>query len=284
MNLEALLSKQFPPLEHTVTADAAMLYALGVGEGDRPTDPRDLQYVYEGGLKVLPSMVNVISHPGGWVKEEALSIDWVKLLHGEQSFEMHRPLEVGKTYVGAYRITGVVDKGVGKGAMIFMEKTLRDTDGDHLVSTVSSTYVLRGDGGCGSTMETAPRPHALPERPADAECSLPTLERAALIYRLSGDYNPIHADPALAAKAGFEKPILHGLCTLGIATRAVLRTYCDGAPERLRSLRLRFSAPVYPGETVVTEFWRDGDVVSFRSKVAERDLLVLNNGRAEIAA
>lgn len=284
MKLDALLAKKFPPLEHTVTPNVAILYALGVGVGDEPLAQRDLQFVYEKGLKVLPSIVNVLSHPGGWVQDPALEISWVKLLHGEQSFTIHRPLEVGKTYVGAYRIVDVVDRGAEKGAMIFMEKTLREIGSDDPVSTVLSTYVLRGDGGCGGTTDVAPTPHPIPDRASDGECRLETLERAALIYRLSGDYNPIHADPALAAKAGFERPILHGLCTLGVATRAVLRAHCDDDPSRLRSLALRFSAPVYPGETLVTEFWREGSIVSFRSKVAERNVLVLNNGRAEIAA
>lgn len=284
MKLEALLTKEFAPIEHPITAHAAMLYALGVGAGTRPADSRDLQFVYEDGLKVLPAMVNVISHPGGWVKDPVLEIDWVKLLHGEQSFTIHRQIEVGKTYVGRFRILDVVDKGPGKGAMVFMEKTLSEVGSDEIACSVTSTYVLRGDGGCGGTSGDAPVPHAIPDRAPDATLALPTLEQAALIYRLSGDYNPIHADPVLAARAGFAKPILHGLCSLGVATRAVLQAYCDDRPERLKSLQLRFSSPVYPGETIVTDFWRDGDIVSFRSKVAERDIVVLNNGRAEIRA
>ncbi|WP_346778703.1 MaoC/PaaZ C-terminal domain-containing protein [Burkholderia sp. Ac-20353] len=283
MNLDKVLAKQFPELEHPLAARDCMLYALGIGAGSQPDDPGQLQFAYEDGLKAFPSMVNVISHPGGWVKEPALEIDWVKLLHGEQSFEMHQPLEVGKTYIGSFRVSKVIDKGPGKGALLYQEKQLREKESMNLVSTVTSTYVLRGDGGCGGTTTEAPSPHAIPDRPADARCSLPTLPQAALLYRLSGDYNPIHADPALARKAGFDRPILHGLCTLGVATRAVLQTFCDNDPLRLRSLGLRFSSPVYPGETIVTEMWLDGSIVSFSARVAERDVVVLNNGRAEIA-
>jgi acyl dehydratase len=141
---------------------------------------------------------------------------------------------------------------------------------------------LRGDGGHGGTISEAPAPHTLPDRPADKSLSLSTLPQSALIYRLSGDYNPIHADPVLARKAGFDRPILHGLCTLGVATRAVLNAYTNGDPSRLRSLQLRFSAPVYPGETIATEFWQDGNVVSFRATATERGVVVLNNGRAVI--
>lgn len=284
MNLENLLQVKFPELEYSATPRDAMLYALGIGVGDRPEDARDLQFVYEQGLKMFPAQVNVICHPGGWVLDPMLEIDWIKLLHGEQSFEMHKPLEPGKTYIGSYKITGVLDKGAGKGALLFMRKELREKGLDALVSTVDSTYFLRGDGGSGGTITEVPPPHAIPERAPDSSVTLATLPRTALIYRLSGDYNPIHADPVLARKAGFERPILHGLCTLGIATRAILQDCCDDQPERLRSLQLRFSSPVYPGETLITEIWRDGEVASFRARVAERNIVVLNNGRAVVTA
>lgn len=284
MNLARLLAKQFAPSAQRISPQDCILYALGIGVGAAPGDRKHLQFTYEEGLKVFPSMVNVISHPGAWLKEPELGVDWVKILHGEQSFTIHRPLEPGNTYVGSYRISGVIDKGAGKGAMLYLEKQLREKDREEVVSTVTSTYVLRGDGGCGSTISNAPPIHSIPERPADFQCSVETLPQAALIYRLSGDYNPIHADPELAKKAGFERPILHGLCSFGVATRAILETCCDSRPERLRAMQLRFSAPVYPGETVVTEIWRDGEMFSFRSRVAERDVVVLNNGRAEVVA
>jgi acyl dehydratase len=282
VKLEKLLRFQIPCVEAKLTARDAILYALGVGVGDRPEDPRDLQFVYEGSkpLKVVPSHANVICHPGPWVTAPELEIDWVRLLHGEQGFEMHKPLEPGLTYAGSNQVLGVLDKGAGKGAMLFLRKQLHEVGSGALVSTIDSTYVLRGDGGCGSTVSEAPAPHAIPDRAPDTSVELATLPRAALIYRLSGDYNPIHADPVLARKAGFEKPILQGLCSLGVATRAVMRACCDDDPARLRSLKLRFSAPVYPGETLVTDVWRDGEVVSFRTRVAERGVVVLNNGRA----
>ncbi|MDB5858280.1 MAG: Acyl dehydratase [Ramlibacter sp.] len=285
MNLEKLLKFQIPSMEAKLTPRDAMLYALGVGVGDRPEDPADLQFVYEGSrpLKVVPSYANVICHPGGWVMAPELEVDWVKLLHGEQGFEMHKPLEPGLSYVSSNQVLGVLDKGAGKGAMLFLRKHLHESGSGALVSTIDSTYVLRGDGGCGSTVNEAQSPHAIPERAPDTSVELATLARAALIYRLSGDYNPIHADPVIARKAGFERPILHGLCSLGVATRAVMRACCGDDPARLRSLRLRFSSPVYPGETLVTEIWRDGEVVSFRTRVAERNVLVLNNGRAVVA-
>ena len=284
MNLEKLLSLKFADIDYTATARDAMLYALGVGVGDRPEDAHDLQFVYEQNLKIFPSQVNVMCHPGGWIMDPVLEVDWVKLLHGEQAFEILKHLKPGATYTGRFKITGVLDKGTGKGALVFMRKELREKGIDDIVSTVDSTYFLRGDGGCGGTMTEAPVPHVIPDRVADSTVSIAILPRAALIYRLSGDYNPLHADPAVARKAGFERPILHGLCSLGVATRAILQAACDDAPEKLQSLRLRFSSPVYPGETLVTEVWRDGNVVSFRSRVAERDIVVLNNGRATVSS
>jgi acyl dehydratase len=287
MNLEKVLTRKFPVTEHTLTPRDCMLYALGVGVGTRPEAAEDLQYSYEdheGGLKVFPAMVNVICHPGAWVKEPELQIDWVKLLHGEQSFSIRKPLQASTTYLGAYRVADVIDKGVGKGVMLYLEKTLSEKDTGEVVSTVTSTYVLRGDGGCGGTTSVTPPVHAVPETPATDSISLATLPQAGLIYRLSGDYNPIHASPAIARKAGFERPILHGLCSMGVATRALLQGCCDDRPERLRSVTLRFSSPVYPGETLLTEFWKSAEGVSFRATAVDRKVVVLNNGHAEISA
>ena len=284
MNLEQLLQFKFPDIDYTATPRDAMLYALGIGVGDRPEDARDLQFVYEQDLKMFPSQVNVICHPGGWIMNPVLQVDWVRLLHGEQAFEILKPLRPGATYVGNYRVLGVVDKGAGKGALLFLRKELREKGSADIVSTVDSTYFMRGDGGCGGTGMEAPAPHAIPDRAPDSSITISILPRAALIYRLSGDYNPIHADPVTARKAGFDRPILHGLCSLGVATRAIVQAACDDKAEHLRSLSLRFSSPVYPGETLVTELWRDGNVVSFRSRVAERDIVVLNNGQATVSA
>lgn len=280
LKLQKLLQLDFKEVESTLTPRDAMLYALGIGVGDRTNDPRDLQYVYERGLKVFPAQANVICHPGAWMQNPELEIDWVKLLHGEQAFEVRQPLEPGKTYLGRCKITGVIDKGAGKGAQLFFRKELREKGVEDPVCTVTSTYILRGDGGCGGTGSQAPTPHALPQRLPDQTVTLEVSPRAALTYRLSGDYNPIHVDPEIASQAGFERPILHGLCTLGMATRAILQGYCADQPERLQALQLRFSAPVYPGETLATDLWRDGDVVSFCTRVSERGVMVLNHGRA----
>jgi len=284
MNLEKLMTHRIPGQRCELTARDAILYALGVGYGDRPGNESDLSLVYEGSpsFQVLPSMANVLAHPGLWIAHPDLGIDWLSTLHGEQGFEMFKRLLPGTAYTSRYEVRGVLDKGPGKGALMFVRKELREEATGELACTVDSTYFLRRDGGCGGTLHEAPAPHAIPDREPDQTVELATLPQAALIYRLSGDLNPLHADPAKAALAGFERPILHGLCSLGVSTRAVLRAACEGDGSRLRSLQLRFTAPVYPGETLVTDLWRDAGVISFRTRVAERDIVVLDKGRATL--
>jgi acyl dehydratase len=153
-----------------------------------------------------------------------------------------------------------------------------------LVCSLTSTSFARANGGFGGPSGPTREPHALPSRKPDMICDLPTLPQAALIYRLSGDYNPLHAEPAFAKRAGFKAPILHGRCTFGIAGHAVLKTCCAYDPARLIAMEGRFSAPVFPGETVRTEMWQDGNVISFRALIVDRDAVVLTGGRAEVAA
>jgi acyl dehydratase len=228
-------------------------------------------------------MAVVLATPGFWVKDPETGIDWVRILHGEQGLEIHNPLPVAATVAATTKITEIIDKGADRGALILQERTVTDQATGKPLATLTSTTFGRGDGGFGGPTEGGRPVHQLPEREPDESCDLPTLPQAALIYRLSGDYNPLHADPKVARAANFEAPILHGLCTLGVASHAILKTQCGYDPARFRSLALRFSAPVYPGETIRTEMWRDGDVVSFRARVVERDVVVLNNGRAEVA-
>jgi acyl dehydratase len=234
-------------------------------------------------LVALPTMAAVLGTSGFWFRDPATGVDWKQVLHGEQGIELHRPLPAATTVLAQTRVTEVIDKGEGRGALIYSRREIRDKHSGEPLATLSSTTVARGNGGFGGPATAQPRPHTLPEREPDAVCDLPTVPQAALVYRLSGDPNPLHADPAVARAAGFNAPILHGLCTLGIAGHAVLRTCCDYDPARFGSLQLRFSAPVYPGETIRTEMWRDGEVVSFRSLALERNVTVLNNGRVELA-
>ena len=279
-----ILNWPFPPVEQNYTERDTILYALGCGLGADPLDEAQLRFVFEEPeLRALPSMAAVLSPPGFWARHPDSGIDWVRILHGEQAMEIHKPLPAAARVVATTKVTDIVDKGAGRGALLFLQRTVREVESGEALATLRSTTFARGDGGCGGTTNSAPAPHALPDRAPDLVCDLATAPNSALIYRLSGDPNPLHASPAVARAAGFDRPILHGLCSWGVAGHAILRTCCDYDPSRLRSMALRFSAPVYPGETIRTELWRDGAVVSFRARVVERDAVVLNNGRAEIA-
>ncbi len=269
---------------HRYTERDTILYALGVGLGSDPTDPRQLRYVYERDLAALPSMAVVLAHPGFWLRDPATGVDWAQVLHVGQTLRLHAALPPAGEVVGTTRVTGLADKGAGKGALLTSAREVRDRASGKLLATLTGATLCRGDGGFGGPREVSAPPHPLPGRPPDWVCDLPTLPQAALIYRLSGDDNPLHADPEVARRAGFERPILHGLCTLGVAAHALLREACDYDAGRMRSLDVRFSAPVFPGETIRTEMWRDGGVVSFRASVPARGILALNHGRAEIAA
>lgn len=282
IDYDKLLNWRFDPIEKSYDDKDAILYALGVGLGSEVTDELQLRYVYEDNLVALPSMATVLGYPGFWLKDPNTGVDWKKVLHGEQFLQIHKPLPATGKVVGENRVSDLIDKGPAKGAVMFLERKLFDVASGDLLCTLSATTMLRGDGGFGGPARPVPRPHSVPNSAPEMMCDLPTLEQAALIYRLSGDRNPLHADPEVARFAGFDRPILHGLSTYGVACHAVVRTVCNYQPERLRSFDVRFSAPVYPGETIRTEMWRDGNVVSFRARVVERDVIVLNNGRAEI--
>jgi acyl dehydratase len=281
IDYKKLMAWPFPDLEHTYTARDTILYALGLGYGGDPLDAQDLRFVYEEGLLALPTLAVVLGYPGFWLKHPNTGVDWRKVLHGEQGLVLHAPLPAEGTIVGRTRITEIFDKG-DKGSLMLSERDVIDKANGHVLATLRATTVLRGDGNFGGPSGPVPQPHALPEREPDACLDLPTLPQAALIYRLSGDYNPLHADPRVAASAGFKRPILHGLCTYGVAARAVLKLCCDNDPAALARFDVRFSAPVYPGETIKTEIWRNGSTISFRAWAVERDIIVLNNGLAEV--
>jgi acyl dehydratase len=224
----------------------------------------------------------VLGWPGFWARDLDTGIDWVKLVAGEQRLVLQRPIAPRGTVISRTRVTEIVDKGLGKGALVFSERTVIDRATGEKIATATQTTFCRADGGFGGPPREQPAPHSIPERGPDLVCDLPTRPEAALIYRLSGDPNPLHAEPAVAKAAGFPRPILHGLATFGVAGHAILKTICGYDPARLTAIAGRFSAPVFPGETIRTEMWNDDGFVSFRARVVERDVIALNNGRAEI--
>jgi acyl dehydratase len=276
-----LMAMRIPETEQTYTTRDTMLYGLGVGMGADPMDRRELAFVLEDRIRTIPTMVTVLAWNDAWLYETG--IDMTKQVHGEQRITLHRPLPPAATVIARTRILDLFDKGPGRGAIMLFETTIRDKSTGELLCTNVATSFARGDGGFGGQPGSGPAPHPIPSRSPDAECTLVTRPDQALLYRLSGDRNPLHADPEYAAAGGFPRPILHGLCTMGFACHAVLRVMCDYDPARIAGFDVRFTSPVFPGETLRTEMWRDGNVVSYRTRVVERDALVLDHGKATLA-
>ena len=261
-------------------ARETMLYALGVGMGADPMDARELPFVYENGLKALPTLSTVVAWGAGLTGQTG--VNYLMVVHGEQRLTVHKPMPVDAEIAADWRLTDIVDKGAGKGAVLWGETTLKlRATGEKLVTLLGATFA-RGDGGFGGPSTGGPPVHEVPSRAPDAECALTTRPDQALLYRLSGDRNPLHADPNVAKMAGFDRPILHGLCTYGICCRAVLQTYADYDPTRIKAFDVRFSSPVFPGETIATRLWKDGPTISFEARVLERDVTVIKNGRAVV--
>jgi acyl dehydratase len=278
-----LKNLDIPEVEHSYGAKDTILYALGLGFGADPTDQHQLKFVYEEGLKALPTMPVVLGAYGR--SRVDLGINRTLVVHGEQGIVIHKPIPAAGAVLARTFIDEIVDKGAGKGALLYFRREVRDKETGDLLASLTSTTFARGDGGFGGPSGPTKPMHELADRAPDLVCDLPNLPQSALIYRLSGDYNPLHADPAFAKAAGFPRPILHGLCTYGVAGHALLRTLCDYDPTRLKRMEGRFSAPVYPGETIRTEIWREGaGRVGFRCRIVERNVIAFNNGFAEIAA
>lgn len=278
-----LLKYKIPDVTQDLTPRDTILYALGIGLGDEPTSAQQLRFLYEKELLALPTMATVLARQGSWMRNPDTGIDSDMVLHGEQGMTLHRPLPVSGRIRSQSRIIDIIDKGSGRGAVFHQERLIYDEAGA-LLCTLRHVNFYIGGGGFGGPPAPRPQPAiTMPDRPPDLVDERRTLPQAALIYRLSGDYEPMHIDPAVSAKQGFPRPILHGLCTFGIAGYSLLSRCGDGDPSRFREMEGRFSAPIFPGETVRTEIWKTPDGLRFRSKAAERDVVVLDRGRAVIA-
>ncbi len=256
--------------------DQVILYHLGIGAGmARPTDPKELEYTYEKNLKVLPSygVIPVFGAVGGMAGVPGIQINFALVLHGEQDIEIHRPIPVRAKIESAGRIAGIYDKG--KAALIVIEVETREVGGDKLFTNRFSIFA-RGEGGFGG--DAGPKAgNDAPSRAPDAVVSSPTLPHQALLYRLSGDKNPLHADPDFAKLGGFDKPILHGLCSFGIVCKAVVDELLGGDVKRVARYQVRFAGVVFPGETIETSMWRDGNKILIAAKTKERGTPVISN-------
>jgi len=277
---EKLLNFPIPEIRQTLRWQDTALYALSLGVGQDPMDEDDLRFVTEGAsMQALPTIPVVLGYPGFWLADPATGVDAVRLVAGEQSVELHAPLPVEGEIIGRSRVTGLVDRGAGKGALLYVAREVIEAATGQRLATVEQTIFLRGDGGFGGPTGPVRKPAPEPEGAPAFMLDLPTRPEMALLYRLNGDHNPLHSSPSLAAKAGFPRPILHGPGTFGVVGRALLRLVCGNDPARFGKMECRFSAPVFPGETISTEIWPDANGAAFRAKVVERDVVVISNGR-----
>lgn len=280
VSLEALMGLRVQDVPGAYTDRDAMLYALSVGMARDPANARELPFVVEhGGLRVVPTLASVVGQTG---LTQRAGLDFTKVVHAEQELLFLQPLPAAVRLLSDSEISRVVDKGDGKGAYVTMRTVVRDAGSGEAYYESLSTILARGDGGIGSAGGTARPPHEIPRRQPDAVVVFRTRPDQGLWYRLNGDRNPLHTDAAAAQRLGFPAPILHGLCTYGINCRAVLAAACGYEPARLAGFGVRFTQPVFIGETLATELWIDGRTVSFRCRAAERNAIVIDRGRAQL--
>lgn len=283
LNPEFIFAQPLSEVSQHYDARDTILYALGAGAG---AEPEDLKYVYEKGLQTLPTMSVVLaSSVGKWFCDPRSGVELHQVLHGGQELEIHRTLAPSGVVVGRTRIDAIYDKGPGKNAVVVQSRTLHDAETDTLIATARASLVIKGGGGFRGHEDRSSTVQPTPARSADLEVVFQTRKEQAALYRLSGDLNPLHIDPAAALRSGLQRPILHGLCSYAIAGRAIVRAVCADDQARLRSLSVRFVAPVFPGETLAFEVWRAGEGLAlFRAKALQRQLTVLGNGIARYDA
>lgn len=276
---DALKAYKFEPVYQTYTKRDCMLFALGLNIAADPLDETALQYVAaEPPIPVVTMPMN-LGRLGAWMKAPDAGIDYSRIMVGEVALRLHAPIPVEASVCGRHRVTRVTDKGAGRGALVTVHRELTDTASGQLIAEYEQVTFCRGDGGFAVDGRHDPSPPPAPwdtgDRAPDRVIALPTSPQQALVYRLSGDMNPLHSDPAVARKAGFARPILHGLSVIGMAGHALRQGVeaTDGA--RLVSLCARFTAPVFPGDLLRLEAWREGEGALFR--------LVNSEGREVVA-
>lgn len=270
------LKATFPDGHGSYDVDDVILYHLGVGAGNPPTDANELEYTYEKALKVLPtySVVAPVGATGANLfKTPGLEFDPMMMLHGEQDIEIHKPLPTSASYKTQMRVADIFDKG--KAALLILEIKYIEDSGEPLFTTRMSAF-LRGEGGFGGP--AGPKAgNAAPEREPDGSVEVPTLPQQALLYRLNGDKNPLHADPEFAKMAGFDVPIIHGLCSYGVTCKAIVDNVLDGDVSKVARYQARFAGVAFPGETYIVNYWKEGGVIYVNARSKERDADIITN-------
>lgn len=264
------------------TSRHAILYALGVGFGGDPKSGKELAYVWERPLlKTLPTLATMLP-----ALDFLQDSDWDghQALHIGQRLEMYRPLPAAGNLLANQRVVAVYDGAAAQGTCIVVQSDIRLANDDSAVFKLVSTLVAPADGAYNQPLAARSISHRLPARSPDLSCSIATRFDQALLFRLSGDNNPLHADMHAAQAAGFNGPLLHGRCLLGIAGRAILRTICDYDYTLITGIEAAFVAPAYPGEVLTTDMWQERNIVSFRCSVKERKTIVVDYGKCTLAA
>ena len=274
------LAATFEPGEGSYSRDDVILYHLGIGAGNPPTDPNELEYTYEKNLKVLPTFAVVAKSGAGanFFNIPGLEFNPAMMLHGEQDVEVHRPLPPEAKLRGQTRIADIFDKG--KAALLLLENDVSDDDGP--LYTTRMSLFLRGEGGFGGPSGPKAMNEA-PDREPDGVIETTTLPQQALLYRLCGDKNPLHADPDFAKAGGFDTPIIHGLFSYGHTCKAIVDRVFDGDVTKVGRYQARFRGVGFPGETYLTSYWKEGDKILLQAKSKERDALIISNAAISIA-
>lgn len=262
-------------------AEQSLLYAVSVGFGRDPARRPELDYLDRGiAQRTVPTMATIMTFN---VFEQDYGWDYAAVLHGEQRLKLYRPLSPSAELIADFGIEGVDDRGAGKPAIVYVRVDARQASDGSPVFSSRSTLIARADGGFDGPSTPGPALHQIPGRKPDMRHTAETRPEQAMLYRLNGDYNPLHASLSAARRAGFDRPILHGLCTYGFACRAILETVCEYDHTLIREFDARFTAPVYPGDTLVTEMWQSAEHVSFRCRVPERGVVVVDHGHCVLA-
>lgn len=275
MNIDALHDHVFVATTQTIAPRDVILYALSAGWGSDPEDMAELRYVYEDGLLAAPSCCQVMAVPPFWPRDSKFGVDWRRIVHAEQSFTTFGPLPVTGDVHSLYRVDAVVDRGTERGALVQATRDLYVGKADDPIATIRSSWLLRGDGGCGSFGTPHEKLQPVPDLPM-VESLVPTQSSAALLYRLNGDLNPLHADPAAAQAAGFVRPILHGLGTMAMVQHILVRLHGLYDVTRM-TMSTRFSGIFYPGETLHVDS-TSGPAIRFGARSVDRDASVLDLG------
>ena len=284
---QVLLGWPFPEIVQRYEACDTILYALSAGFGADPMNERQLRFVLEEeawdrSLQAVPTMATILCRPPRWYLDPAVGFDWRGMVYGEQHVHIHRPLPGAGVVRGRERISGVIDRGEGRGAILIVERHIVDDTTGEPIATVSGPVMLRHDGGFGGPSGPLPERVEMPDRQPDFQTEMTTLPQAALLFRMHGDVNPLHAVPDAARAQGFERPILHGFATLGHACHVLLRDRLAYEAQHLRRFGARFSQPFFPGETLLLSTWVEDSRFLFRAHAKERGIKILDGGVAEI--